>query len=341
MVTRPPGESSPPLCLKFSPIGIDSTFWLLARSADCAFRSTLKDRMELLWGIDLGGTKIECVVSAAENILAPVARVRAPTEAQFGYDRVLHNTASLVEKVSSQLGTKPTRLGISCCGTVKPSDGSMKNCNATCLNGRPFRSDLEKLLGIEAVFANDANCFALAEARLGAGRGANVVFGVILGSGVGGGVVVNSEVLNGSNGIAGEWGHNVLEEDGPKCYCGKSGCVERIISGPALEAYYESLAGEKLPLKEIENQIDQGNPAALKTFERLIWGLGKSLAVVINILDPDVIVLGGGVSKISRIYEAVGAEVAKHVFSDEIETRIVQHQLGDSAGVFGALMLVG
>jgi predicted NBD/HSP70 family sugar kinase len=221
----------------------------------------------------------------------------------------------------------------------------MKNCNSTILNGKPLKSDLEKALGIELKLANDANCFALAETKLGVVSeqypDAEVVFGVIMGSGVGGGIVVNQKIINGLQGIAGEWGHNFLDESGGPCYCGKVGCVETIISGPSLERYYFSHTGNRKNLKDIaslaESKVD---PTAQKAMQRLVHFFGLSLSAVINILDPDVIVIGGGVGNIDLLYDRGRDAVAEYVFNNRFETPIVQPILGDSAGVFGAAHLV-
>jgi predicted NBD/HSP70 family sugar kinase len=215
----------------------------------------------------------------------------------------------------------------------------MKNCNATCLNGNPFPSDLTSRVNAETRFLNDANSLALAEALLGAGQGAGVVFGVILGSGVGGGVVVDGKVVHGRHGIGGEWGHNVYDPSGPSCYCGKSGCLEHFISGPALEAFYQGLTGKTLSLHEIDTLAQQGDTHARATIERLVSIFGESIARVINILDPDVVVIGGGVSNIATLYQETPAHIKRYIFNDIFETRIAKNKLGDSAGVFGALMM--
>jgi fructokinase len=293
----------------------------------------------LLWGLDIGGTKVECAVASSDSVTSPIVRRRALIGASQGYQHVLSVVADLVNTVAKDLGSSPSRIGVSCCGAVNPSTGLIKNSNATCLNGKPFPSDLAARVNAETRFLNDANALAFAEALLGSARGAEVVFGVILGSGVGGGVIVGGKVIHGRHGIGGEWGHNVYDPSGPACYCGKSGCLEHFISGPALERFYRERAGRTLPLSEIDILAQEGEPHAQATIHRLVSIFGESIARVINILDPDVVVIGGGVSNIRALYQDVAGEVSRHIFNDVVETRIIQNQLGDSAGVFGALMM--
>ncbi len=247
--------------------------------------------------------------------------------------------------MSEELGQKPEIIGMGTPGTIDPTSGLMKNSNTTCINGNPFDKDLEKALGLQVRMANDANCFALAETRLGAVKtqlpNAKVVFGVILGSGVGGGVVINNEIIAGRHGIGGEWGHNFLDESGGKCYCGKTGCVERILAGKSLERYYMEVSGAEKKLKQIYLDYMEGTDVyATQTINRLITNFGKALANVINTLDPDAIVIGGGVGNIDLIYTEGVKELEKHIFNDRLETKILKPELGDSAGVFGAAMLV-
>ena len=293
-----------------------------------------------LWGIDLGGTKIEGVVIPESAAPEPLARLRVPTEAHLGYEHILSQIGEVVKQLEQKTGLKPRRIGLGHPGALDPQTGVIKNSNTVCLNQKPLKRDLEAALTFPLSMANDANCFALAEALFGAGRGADVVFGVILGTGVGGGVVVNGQVLNGHQGIAGEWGHNVLIEDGPECYCGKRGCVETIISGTGLQRFYQSRTGQALKLAEIVKRAETGeDPAAAETVARLISSFGRAISVIINILDPDCIVLGGGVSNVSLLYSQAEAAILPHLFNPRLDTKIVQHQLGDSAGVFGAALL--
>ena len=297
-----------------------------------------------IWGIDLGGTKIEGVILDERENPEVLKRLRIPTEAHLGYQHIIGQLSRLIEVLTAETGIKPTTLGIGTPGTLDPATRTMKNSNTTCLNGMPFKRDLELALGVPVKLANDANCFAVAEANMGVvpqkAPGASVVFGVIMGTGVGGGIVVNGQVLNGRHGIAGEWGHNFLDESGGQCYCGKVGCVERFISGPALEEYYESIRGVKLPLKEILVNYKEGDDiVAKKTVNRLLRYFGKAVSQVINLLDPDVIVLGGGLGNIDLLYDEGVKAVQEHVFNGQLETPFLRPQLGDSAGVFGAALL--
>ena len=293
-----------------------------------------------LWGIDLGGTKIEGVVLPAADSLQPLCRLRVPTDSHLGYDQVRRRVAELVEGLAAEAGHRPEILGIGTPGVLDPRSRTLKNSNATCLNGRPLLDDLAADLGCEVEMANDANCFALAEARLGAGRGAGTLFGVILGTGVGGGVVVDGRVLPGGQGIAGEWGHNVLDPGGDPCYCGRRGCVETVLSGPSLERFYEERSGTRRELPEIASLAASGtDEAAVAAVERLAEGFGRALASVVNILDPHVVVLGGGVSNVDALYVRGVEEMSRWVFNDRLDTRVVRNELGDSAGVFGAAML--
>ena len=298
-----------------------------------------------LWGIDLGGTKIEGVILKSSSEPDVLFRDRVPTEADQGYEHILRQVKELVDAMCVFAGQKPSRIGVGTPGVHDPRLGTMKNCNTVVMNGRPMRNDLEKLLDIPLEMANDADCFALAETQLGIVKQnfpqARVVFGVILGTGVGGGIVIDGRVLIGLHGIAGEWGHNFLHESGGPCYCGKSGCVETVISGPALERYYFNETGTKKQLKDIvalaESRVD---PIAQRTMIRLVEYFGLSLSVIINILDPDVVVIGGGVGNIDLLYDRGIDSVKKYIFNNGLETPIVRPSLGDSAGVFGAAFLV-
>lgn len=295
-----------------------------------------------LWGIDFGGTKIECVVLQSRRHPEVMIRRRIATEAAAGYAHMLNQVKRLVDDVSAEVGFKPTSIGLGHPGALDPMTGLIKNANTVALIGKPFDKDLERLVGVPFKFANDANCFAVAEALMGAVPDvlpeAPVVFGVIMGTGVGGGIVVHGRAIAGRQGIAGEWGHNFLDEAGGPCYCGRVGCVERILAGPALERYYEAHTGTHLSLKEIV-ALDGKDPHATATINRLIQYFGKAMAVVVNILDPDAIVLGGGVGNIDRLYQDGVAEVRNHVFNTRLDTLFLRPKLGDSAGVFGAALL--
>jgi len=297
-----------------------------------------------LWGIDLGGTKVEGAVLNSAADPRVLFRDRLPTEAHKGYDHILGQIKTVVDKMEATMGYKPSKIGIATPGTLDPVLGLMKNCNSTNINGKPLKKDLEKLLGLELFMANDANCFALAEANMGAAKekypNAKVVFGVIMGTGVGGGVVVDGKVINGLQGIGGEWGHNFLDESGGPCYCGKAGCVEKILAGPALEKYYTSISGQSKNLKEVYDLYIAGSdPSAKQTMDRLTHFFGLALSVVVNILDPDVIVIGGGVGNIDLIYSDGMESLKKYVFNNRLDTPVLKPKLGDSAGVFGAAFL--
>jgi len=297
------------------------------------------------WGIDLGGTKIECAILDQNDPTQIILRERIDTESIKGYDHIISQVGRLIDSVSQKVGFRPTRLGFATPGVLDPASQTMKNCNTTSMNGKPMALDLAKVVGCEVVLANDANCFALAEALLGAvqdiNKEAQVVFGVILGTGVGGGLVVNGKVINGLHGIGGEWGHNILEEGGEPCYCGKAGCVEKVIAGPSLELFYERQTGDKKKLKDIVQAYIAGSDSnATATMERLFEYYGKAISTLINVIDPDVIVIGGGVGNIDLLYSEGYERIKKYIFnSGEVLTPVVKPKLGDSAGVFGAAML--
>jgi len=300
---------------------------------------------ESLWGIDLGGTKAEGVILGPGRTEDILFRERVSTGAENGYEHILSQLTELVSRMEKKSGYRPARIGIGTPGTLDPGSQTMRGCNSECLNGQPLRDDLSKKLGIEVTIANDANCFALAEARMGIVKRdfpkAKIVFGVIMGTGVGGGLVVNGGSVYGHHGIGGEWGHNFLDESGGRCYCGKSGCVERVLSGPALERYYLNKSGSSRKLHEIRDLSLTGDTVAKETMERLTSYFGKAISVVINIVDPDVIVIGGGVSRIPEIYTEGKEAIRKHIFNNgRVTVPIVPALLGDSAGVFGAAYLV-
>lgn len=296
------------------------------------------------WGIDLGGTKIECVVLDTTNNLEVIVRKRISTEAFKGYDHILLQIKKLVDLVKDEIGEEPSRIGFATPGVLEPETEVMKNCNTTCMNGKPMHHDLENMLGVPVKLANDANCFALAEATIGAGKeypNAEVVFGVIMGTGVGGGLVVHGKIIGGHHGIGGEWGHNILEENGELCYCGKKGCVEMVMSGPALEKYYAGRTGKNIKLKQIlENHFAGRDADATATIDRLLENFGRAISTLINVIDPDLIVIGGGLGNIDLLYIEGYERIKKYVFNDgRLTTPIRKPVLGDSAGVFGAALL--
>lgn len=308
-------------------------------------------------GVDLGGTKIEAVVvelpRSSEEEPRELARRRVPTEQEHGYEHIVESVRALVTDVAhdAAVDVSMTPIGVAMPGatTTRHRDGTasevalVKNSNTSCLNARPFRRDLTTAIGRAVAFANDANCFALAEAAWGAGRAGRVVFGVILGTGVGGGLVFKGDdgsprVWDGAQGIAGEWGHvSLAPAEGPPCYCGRRGCIETLLSGPAIEGAYAARAGRERKLADLATDPHDEIARALIGERMAIFG--QAIATVINIVDPDVVVLGGGVSNLEALYDAGVAETAKWIFNDALETRIVRHALGDSAGVFGAALL--
>jgi fructokinase len=305
----------------------------------------MSDKNNNLWGIDLGGTKAEGIVIGPGGLNEILFRDRVPTGAENGYEHILNQIKKLVDMMEAKMGYRPAQLGICTPGTLDPGTRTMKGCNSECMNNQPMKDDLEKLLGLKIAIANDANCFALAETQMGVVKekfpNAKVIFGVIMGTGVGGGLVVDGHVINGLQGIGGEWGHNFLDESAGPCYCGKSGCVEKVISGPDLERYYFEQSGTKRSLKEIYQRYKDGtDEVALKTMKRLTHFFGLALSVLINIIDPDVIVIGGGVGNIDEIYTEGVESVRKYTFNNGVlDTPIVKPMLGDSAGVFGAAYL--
>lgn len=285
-------------------------------------------------GVDLGGTKIEAVALTPEG--EELVRKRVATPAG-DYQGTVDAVASLIADLESDVGDTGS-VGIGTPGSLSPSTGLMRNANSVVLNGQPLDRDLTAALDRPVRLANDANCFALSEAVDGAGAGHRTVFGVILGTGVGGGLVVDRQVLVGPNAVAGEWGHNPLpgEHEGRPCYCGRSDCVEVFLSGPAFESDYASTTGEERPAEEI---VESAEPAATDLLERYVDRLARALAGVINIVDPDVIVLGGGMSNITALYEEVPRRWGRWVFSDAVHTPLVPNQHGDSSGVRGAAWL--
>jgi fructokinase/N-acetylglucosamine kinase len=332
-------------------------------------RDSSTEPPSLRFGIDLGGSKIELIALDTDG--HEILRRRIPTP-QNDYPATVAAAAALVHQAEAELGRSGS-VGVGTPGAISPASGLMKNCNSTCLNGKPLQQDIERALGREIRLANDANCFALSEASDGAATGADTVFGVILGTGVGGGVVVRGQVLGGANAIAGEWGHSPLPffqfahaqtdrastgrhpatgeailhpwptprelDAAPACYCGKKGCIEAWLSGPALAADHVRYGGEDLPAHEIVQLANAGYGPCSATLARYEERLARALAGVINLLDPEVIVLGGGLSNIARLYDTVPRLWPRYVFSDRVDTRLVPPHHGDSSGVRGAAWL--
>jgi fructokinase len=294
-------------------------------------------------GIDLGGTKIEGIALGDDAGVLLRRRIATPRD---DYHQTLAAIAALVHDIEQEVGCSGT-VGVGIPGAISPATGLVKNANSMWLNGRRLAEDLSHMLGRPVRFANDANCFALSEATDGAAAGAEVVFGVIIGTGTGGGIVVHRRVVMGRNAIAGEWGHNPLpgprpgEWPGPACYCGRTGCIETFLSGPGLARDYEASGGTPLSAQDIARRAEAGEPLALASLARYEDRMARALGSVINVLDPDVIVLGGGLSNIDRLYTSVPNLWSPYVFSDRIRTRLVRAAHGDSSGVRGAAWLWG
>lgn len=296
------------------------------------------------WGIDLGGTKIEGAILDTESDFAVIERLRLPTEKSEGYHHILNQIKRVIDLLSEKSGLTPTHIGMGTPGVIDPKTSLLKNCNTTCLNGQPLSKDIEELTGLKFKMSNDANCFAVAETIIGAvadlGKTPEAVFGVIMGTGVGGGLVINGQIINGCHSIGGEWGHNELDPNGKLCYCGKIGCVETVISGPSLERYYEEISGNKLSLKEISQQhAANENQHATDTINHMLSNFGKGISQILNTIDPEVVVLGGGVGNIPDLALKAKEAVLPWIFNDRVETKFLRPKLGDSAGVFGAALL--
>lgn len=288
-------------------------------------------------GIDLGGTKIEGIV--LDETGREIFRKRIATESEYGYNHILRRIQKLYQELSNCINHVEHTLGIGTPGSISTRTGLLKNSNTVCLNGKPLKYDLEKKLGRKIVIQNDANCFAMAEALYGAGCNKEMVFGVIMGTGCGGGIVYKGQVWNGLQGISGEWGHTVMDLNGPLCYCGARGCIETFISGGGLQNRYFERYKQQLSLPEIVEQYRQGDRNSTEFMSDFFKKFGRAMANLINILDPDIVVLGGGVSNIDELYTKGVQEVAKCIFNDVLETPIVKNKLGDSAGVIGAALI--
>ena len=292
-------------------------------------------------GVDVGGTKIEAIALNDEGEELFRQRVSTPIN---NSQQTLQTIAALIDSVEQKLSLQGS-IGIGTPGALSPTSGLLRNSNSVCMNGKPVKQDLEELLQRNIRMANDANCFALSEATDGAAAGASVVFGVIVGTGTGAGVVVNGKVLTGPNAIAGEWGHNPLpwptdeERPGPDCYCGKQGCIETFLSGPGMAGDYKRFSNIETKSEDIIQKVEQGDEQAELCLQRYEDRMARSLSHVINVLDPDVIVLGGGMSNIKRLYKNVPAIWGQYIFSDQVSTRLIAPKYGDSSGVRGAAWL--
>ena len=285
-------------------------------------------------GIDLGGTKIEGIL--VDDNYKTITRKRIPTNQDNGYNSILESIKNLCMELMPE-SNENISIGVCTPGALSLNSGLIKNSNTQCLIGKDLQNDLKNILHHDISIENDANCFALAEANLGAGKDSNLVFGVIMGTGVGGGITINGKIHHGRNNIAGEWGHHCLHNDGNRCYCGNSGCVETYISGPSLEQNWSQLSGLNQSLPEILHNFNNQHFQNWK--KSFIDNFALSLSNVIDILDPDMIILGGGLSNIDFLYDEAKNAVYDKVFSDAVDTPIVKNLLGDSAGVFGACLL--
>ena len=286
-------------------------------------------------GIDLGGTKIEAII--IDDQFQVIDRKRIPTLRDEGYDAIINRIIDLSKEMIS-IGDIDGPIGICTPGTIEATTGLLKNSNTVCLIGKPIQQDMQDALGIPVLMENDANCFALAEATIGAAKKYDVVFGVILGTGCGAGIVMNKKIHRGPNAIAGEWGHHTLYPDGRSCYCGNQGCTESYISGTALESEWKELTGEFATVTDvIDNKLYEAQPEWKENF---MMNFGRALSNVIDILDPDAIVLGGGLSKVDLLYTEGMQTAYKESFSEVVRTPIIKNKLGDSGGVFGAAMIM-
>ncbi|MEN8906273.1 MAG: ROK family protein [Clostridiales bacterium] len=288
-------------------------------------------------GIDLGGTKIEVIILDLNN--KEIFRKRIPTNQEKGYDEILNRIDFLYKEALLFINNKSHSFGIGIPGSISKKTNLVKNSNTLCLNNKMLKKDIIKKLKCNVEIQNDANCFTLAESFLGAGINKNIVFGVIIGTGCGGGISIKGEIHSGIQGIAGEWGHMQIDPAGPNCYCGKRGCVETYISGSGLERIYENNYNEKKSVQDIIEYYRKGDQKSKKLFLKFLENFGIALSNVIDILDPDIIILGGGLSNIDELYTLGKDQVEKNIFSDSFETPIVKNKLGDSAGVLGAAII--
>ncbi|MCS6824161.1 MAG: ROK family protein [Cytophagaceae bacterium] len=294
--------------------------------------------MQYKIGIDLGGTKIEGIV--LDENFRECFRKRIASEREKGYEHILNNIKLLYDELCTHTNGHQHTFGIGTPGAISAKSGLMKNSNTTCLNGRPFHTDLEKKLGRKIAIENDANCFAMAESLLGMGKGKDMTFGVIMGTGCGGGLVYKGNLISGLQKIAGEWGHATINpKNGPTCYCGKKGCIETYISGHGVENLYEAYTGTRRPFAEVISLYRNGDNKASDIVNQFFEHFGIAISNLINTLDPDIIVVGGGLSNIDELYTIGVEQVRKYVFNDSLETPIVKNMLGDSAGVLGAALI--
>ncbi|MBU3914434.1 ROK family protein [bacterium] len=299
-------------------------------------KKTVKYRI----GVDLGGTKTEIILTE-NNPLKILKRKRISTNADNGYEHIVQQTADLIHDFATYCEVTPL-VGIGIPGSINPKTGLVRNANTICLIGHPLQADLESALKLPVRIENDANCFTLSEALLGAGKGYDTVMGLIMGTGMGGGLVISGEIKSGLQGITGEFGHMSIKFDGPECWCGERGCLELYISGTAAENNYTRLSGKRKKLKDIyANFAENSDNFASQTMDDLLFYFGIGIGNLITAFDPDIVVVGGGVSNIPLLYTEGKNQVQKRIFNDEMDTPIVRNKLGDSSGVFGAALLAG
>ena len=288
--------------------------------------------------VDLGGTKIE-IILCGENILDILQRKRVPTQQDKGYERLLHQIADLMKEFL-QISQQEVVIGMGIPGSISPLTGTIVGANTQCLNGQPLQVDLQSLIDHQVYIENDANCFALSEALIGAGQGYEAVLGIIMGSGVGGGAVYSGKLWKGANGCASEWGHQTLKSNGIPCWCGRIGCMENYLSGIGIERIYKELCGEKCSLPEIYRKYEEGeDPYAQHVMQNMISDFADGMSNLITIFDPSIIVLGGGVSNLPILYSQGASAAIQKTFHPEFTVPIVQNKLGDSSGIYGAAML--
>lgn len=289
-------------------------------------------------GVDLGGTKTEIILTAKDPRQV-IFKKRVSTETELGYAAIIQKLVHLIQEVQSQTTNKNLSIGISLPGSVSPKTGLIRNANTQCLNQQPLQQDLEQSLHQKVYLSNDANCLTISETLYGAGQGHKMVFGVIMGTGVGGGICYNQKLLQGLHGNAGEWGHSVLDIHGKPCWCGQRGCIEKYISGPAIQEYYLKLTQQSLNVQEIHTLYLQQQPAAVECIERFLKYFGIAMANLWLTLEPDVIVLGGGLSNLDLLYKQGVDSVAKYLYAPDVRPNIVKNHFGDSSGIYGAALL--
>lgn len=291
-------------------------------------------------GIDLGGTKIEIMLTE-ENGIDVIERKRVPTNKSEGYRPLVKQIADLINEFQAKTDDE-LLIGIGIPGSISPKTGLVQNANTTCLIGEPLKADLESMVNHKVTVENDANCFALCEALLGAGKGYDLVLGIIMGTGMGGGIIQKGVIWEGINGNAGEWGHTCLDIHGPECWCGQLGCMEMYLSGTGIQRVYKEHAGAEKSLPDIyQDHLAKTDPHATQTIEDTIFNFGRCMANLVNIFDPDVIVIGGGASNLPILYDEGQESTNRQLFNKKLKVPILKNKMGDSSGIYGAAMLSG